>query len=109
MDGKNLTDQSPRSMLIHYDDDDGRMLINHVLGGAGYECLQASDAETGMRLLSAQPVDVLVTDINLPGMSGLRLLNWVRGQALPCEVVIVTAYPHVETAIEALRAGAADT
>lgn len=95
-------------VLIVDDDNDGRMLINHVLGGAGYACLQASDAETGMRLLSAQPVDVLVTDINLPGMSGLRLLNWVRSQAMPCEVIIVTAYPHVETAIEALRAGAAD-
>jgi DNA-binding response OmpR family regulator len=95
-------------VLIVDDDPDGRALILHVLSGAGYDCLQAPDAETGMRLLGAQPVDVLVTDINLPGMSGLRLLSWVRGQSMACEVVIITAYPHVETAIEALRAGAAD-
>jgi DNA-binding response OmpR family regulator len=95
-------------VLIVDDDDDSRLLIKHVLGGAGYECLEAPDAETGKRLLSELPVQVLVTDISLPGMSGLGLLNWVRSQSMPCEVVIITAYPHVETAIEALRAGAAD-
>ena len=96
------------TVLIVDDDDDGRALIQHVLGGAGYKCRQTADAETAMRLLAAEPIDVLVTDINLPGMSGLGLLKWVRAQSLPCEVVIVTAYPHVETAIDALRAGAAD-
>ncbi len=95
-------------VLIVDDDDDNRLLIRHVLGGAGYDCLEAPDAETGKRLLSELPMSVLVTDISLPGMSCLGLLNWVRGQSMPCEVVIITAYPHVETAIEALRAGAAD-
>jgi DNA-binding response OmpR family regulator len=99
---------APLKVLIVDDDDDSRLLIRQVLAGAGYDCLEAADAEAGMRLLSGQPVHVLVTDISLPGMSGLGLLNWVRSQSMPCEVVIVTAYPHVETAIEALRGGAAD-
>jgi DNA-binding response OmpR family regulator len=95
-------------VLIVDDDEDSRLLVRQVLGGAGYDCLEARDAEAGMRLLSERLVHVLVTDISLPGMSGLGLLNWVRSQSMPCEVVIVTAYPHVETAIEALRGGAAD-
>jgi DNA-binding response OmpR family regulator len=95
-------------VLIVDDDADSRLLIRQVLGGAGYECLEAPDAETGKRLLSEVPVQVLVTDISLPGMSGLGLLNWVRGRSMPVEVVMITAYPHVETAIEALRGGAAD-
>ena len=87
-------------VLIIDDEVDSRLLIRQVLGGAGYECLEAPDAETGKRLLAELPVQVLVTDISLPGMSGLGLLNWVRSQSMPCEVVTV---PPMRTVASSIR------
>jgi DNA-binding NtrC family response regulator len=65
-------------------------------------------AEEAEELLRKHRFDLLVLDITLPGKSGLQLLNELREQGHPCEVVLITAYADLETAIAALRAGAGD-
>ena len=68
----------------------------------------AAAAEEAEALLARHRFDLLILDINLPGKSGLALLKELREQGHPGEVVLITAFADLDTAIEALRAGAGD-
>jgi DNA-binding NtrC family response regulator len=68
----------------------------------------ASTAEEAEALLLQHHVDLVVLDIALPGKNGIALLNDMRAQGIAAEVVLITAFADLETAIEALRAGAGD-
>lgn len=68
----------------------------------------ALDVDDAERQLARQHFDLIVLDIALPGRSGVQWLHQLREQGFPGDVVLMTAYADLETAIEALRAGAAD-
>ncbi|HEY6133526.1 MAG TPA: response regulator, partial [Rubrivivax sp.] len=68
----------------------------------------AASAEEADVLLARHRFDLVVLDIALPGKSGLDLLRELRAQGNACEVVLITAFADLDTAIEALRAGASD-
>jgi DNA-binding NtrC family response regulator len=72
------------------------------------EVLQAATAEQALELLRQGPVDVLVTDKNMPGLSGLELAAQARKQWPGLRVMLMTGYPSVETARQALELGARD-
>ncbi len=95
-------------ILVIDDDPDARQLLEHMLVQAGHEVKLAADAEQGLRSLGAEPVDVVISDICLPHLSGLDVLRQVRDKGLDCEVIVLTAFPAVDSAIQALREGAAD-
>ncbi len=95
-------------VLVVEDDEDTRFLLGQHLRLAGYESVAAPSAEHAYTRLSSEPIDVVIADIGIPGETGLDLLRWVRQQQLPCEVIILTGNPSVNTAIQALRDGAVD-
>src|SRR6202140_1888752 len=96
------------SILIVEDEAKMRRLLELNLGEDGFTTLSAGDAETGLKLLSANPVDLVVTDLKLPGMNGLEFLQAVKRQNAALPVVVMTAFGTVETAVDAMKAGASD-
>ncbi|HWO57517.1 MAG TPA: sigma-54 dependent transcriptional regulator [bacterium] len=74
----------------------------------GHDCSVAGTAEDGLRLLKSSPPDVVLLDLQLPGMSGLQALAQIMEFDPGMVVIIATAYGTVASAVEAMRAGAAD-
>jgi DNA-binding NtrC family response regulator len=96
------------TILIVEDEAKMRRLLELNLGEDGFNTLSAGDAETGLKLLRENTVDLVVTDLKLPGMNGLEFLQAVKRQNAALPVVVMTAFGTVETAVEAMKAGASD-
>src|SRR5215470_7839219 len=96
------------TILIIEDEAKMRRLLELNLGEDGFTTLSAADAETGLKLLASESVHLVLTDLKLPGMGGLELLQAVKRQNANLPVVVMTAYGSVETAVEAMKAGASD-
>ena len=96
------------SILIVEDEAKMRRLLELNLGEDGFTTLSAGDAETGLKLLSENSIDLVLTDLKLPGINGLEFLQSIKHQNAALPVVVMTAFGSVETAVEAMKAGASD-
>ncbi len=96
------------AILIVEDEAKMRRLLELNLGEDGFTTFSAEDAETGLKLLQQNPIDLVLTDLKLPGMNGLEFLQAVKRQNAALPVVVMTAFGSVETAVEAMKAGASD-
>jgi DNA-binding NtrC family response regulator len=96
------------TILIVEDESKMRRLLELNLNDDGFTTLSAGDAESGLKLLRENPVDLVLTDLKLPGMNGLEFLHAVKRQNAAIPVVVMTAFGTVETAVEAMKAGASD-
>jgi len=96
------------TILIIEDEAKMRRLLELNLGEDGFKTLSASDAETGLKLLASEPVHLVLTDLKLPGMNGLEFLQTAKQQDPALPIVVMTAFGSVETAVEAMKAGATD-
>jgi len=96
------------TILIIEDEAKMRRLLELNLGDDGFKTLSAGDAETGLKLLAFEPVHLVLTDLKLPGISGLEFLQTAKQQNPALPVVVMTAFGSVETAVEAMKAGASD-
>src|ERR1700676_4432046 len=96
------------TILIVEDEAKMRRLLELNLGEDGLHTLSAGDAEAGLKILRENNVDLVVTDLKLPGMNGLEFLQAIKGQNPAMPVVVMTAFGTVETAVEAMKAGASD-
>ncbi|MBI5490478.1 MAG: sigma-54-dependent Fis family transcriptional regulator [Deltaproteobacteria bacterium] len=98
---------APRVLIV--DDDDAlRRLARDILAGEAYDLREAADGSAALALLRAQPVDVVVSDLRMPGLDGLELLAAARSLPEPPAVILLTAYGTVPQAVEAMRLGAFD-
>lgn len=95
-------------VLVVDDDLETRRLLTLFLQRAGYTAEAAADAEQALSWLARQPADILISDIHLPDRSGFELVQQIRDRALDLEVIVLTGLPEVDSAIQALRIGAAD-
>jgi CheY-like chemotaxis protein len=86
---------SGRVLLIE-DDDDNRELMGEVLQDAGYDVVLAASGADGLRTLSEHSVDVVVTDVGMPGMGGLEVARAAKEIAPTVPVVLVTGYADRE-------------
>lgn len=95
----------PRVLLV---DDDPEQLRAYarVLRHAGFELESAADGTLAAKAVKERPFDVVVSDIDMPGLDGIGLLRAVREHDLDLPVLLVTASPAVDTAVQALEAGA---
>jgi signal transduction histidine kinase len=100
--------ENPPKVLIIDDEEAARYGIRRALGNQGYELEEAGDGAAALTRLDAFQPDVIISDINMPGMDGLTLLRHLNRQEEPPLVVLITAYGSEAVAAEALRAGAYD-
>jgi two-component system, NtrC family, response regulator AtoC len=96
------------SILIVEDEAKMRRLLDLQLAEEGFNARSAGDAETGLQILGKEPFDLVVTDFKLPGMSGLEFLHAVKRVNADLPVIVMTAYGTVESAVDAMKAGASD-
>jgi DNA-binding NtrC family response regulator len=96
------------AILIVEDEAKMRRLLELNLGEDGFTTFSAGDAESGLKLLRENAIDLVLTDLKLPGMNGLEFLQAVKRQNAALPVVVMTAFGTVETAVEAMKAGASD-
>ena len=95
-------------ILFIDDDRAGREVALFNLRKAGYEVTAASDGQEGLAAFSPEKFDLVVTDVKMPGLSGIDVLRRVRTQSPDTPVLVITAFGNVETAVEAMKAGAYD-
>jgi DNA-binding NtrC family response regulator len=96
------------AILIVEDEAKMRRLLELNLGEDGFTTFSAGEAESGLKLLQENAIDLVLTDLKLPGMDGLEFLQAVKRQNAALPVVVMTAFGTVETAVEAMKAGASD-
>ena len=95
-------------VLVTDDDDGVRSFVADALALAGHDVEAACDGETARALLGAQSFDVLLTDLKMPGMGGMALVHATRADQPDVEIVVMTAHGSVDSAVEAMKAGAFD-
>jgi putative two-component system response regulator len=94
-------------ILVIDDEDVIRMLVVEILESAGYEVTSAESAEVALGLLEDAEFDLVVSDVIMPGLSGLELLEAVRAQRASLPVILVTGAGTYDTLSQALTRGAA--
>jgi len=97
----------PRILIV--DDEENLCRVTQLrLQQAGYEVATAHDGESALEMLERTPQDLVITDLRMPGLSGMELLRRIK-QAQPETIVVVfTAFGTIESAVEAMKAGAYD-
>jgi DNA-binding NtrC family response regulator len=96
------------NILIVEDEPRMRRLLEISLGEDGHSVQTAGDAESGLVHLRKEPIDLVVTDLKLPGMNGLEFLHEGKRLNATLPFIVMTAYGSVETAVDAMKAGASD-
>ncbi len=98
--------RKPRILIVE-DDAQARKNLAHILGrGGGYEVETASGGEEALRLLHRQPYDLVLTDLRMEKVDGMAVLAEVKKHHPATEVIMLTAYATVDSAIEAMKRGA---
>lgn len=98
---------SERILIV--DDEDGmRRLLNRVLTRENYEVSTVGSGAEALRLIAGERFDLVVTDIKMPEMDGLQLLEELKEYEPSLPIIVMTAYGTIENAVQALRLGAYD-
>src|SRR5262249_41919230 len=95
-------------VLIVDDENSILLLLKEALTAWGYQVATASTATDALAVVRTQVFDAAITDIRMPDMSGLELLKQLKAHDESIEVVIMTGYPTIASAVEALKEGAYD-
>ena len=104
-----ISDQMPTDKILIVEDDDTlRNVMQLQLKKLGYEAAIAPNAEQALDILQKLPQDLIITDLNLPGISGLELLKRVHSEYPGTAAIVMTAYGTIQSAVEAMRSGAYD-
>ncbi|MFP4427776.1 MAG: S16 family serine protease [Desulfovermiculus sp.] len=93
-------------VLVVDDEDITRENIGHVLNKEGYLVFTARDGQEAIELLAENDIDLIITDMKMEKVDGLQLLEHVKHTAPEIEIILITGYATVNTAVEALRGGA---
>ena len=96
------------SILLIDDDDSLRRVMEFSLTEAGHRVQTAASGEDGLRLFAKGSFDAVVTDITMPGMSGMEVLAKVHERDAGLPVIMITAYGTIENAVQAMKQGAFD-
>lgn len=95
-------------ILVVEDDADLRAALCDTLSLAGYDAEVADNGATALDLLRRKSIDMVITDIQMPGMDGHTLLKQIKSQWSEMPVLLMTAYGSIQMAVEAMRDGAVD-
>jgi len=95
-------------ILVVDDEEDARDLFNTILTDEGYVVSLANGGDQALSLFNSNPFNLVITDIKMPGMDGLQLLQEIRKTGSKTDVIMVTAYGEVESYLKAMSLGAAE-
>jgi len=93
------------SILVVDDEQRQREIYNDILQDEGYASETAPSGEVALHLLSHRRFDLVITDLNLTGMTGIELLSEIVGEDPTVAVILITGYPSIQSAVEATRRG----
>ena len=95
-------------VLIIDDDDLIRERLQKLLALEGYTALSANDGETGLAIFDRESPEVILLDIKMPGMDGMKVLERIKERSAAAEVIMITGHGETESAVDALRKNAFD-
>lgn len=99
--------QQPTVLVID-DEPAHRLMVRVVLGDVGFKVLESDNGSSGLATLRAKPVDVVLLDMRMPGMSGLDVLQKMHEEGMSTPVIMLTAFGNVSSAVESMKIGAWD-
>jgi DNA-binding NtrC family response regulator len=99
---------APSGARVLFVDDDAftRKIINTALTNRGFRTRLADSAMAALAILRTEPVDIVLTDLQMPGLSGLDLMRKMRDEGFNTPVILLTGVGSVEMAVSAVRSGA---
>ncbi len=95
-------------ILVVDDEEKMQHLLSIMLVRQGYSVDRAGDGAKALEMIKANPYDMVISDIRMPNMDGMELLNAIKELDIPCPVVFITAFATVDSAVDAMRQGVAD-
>ena len=101
-----MTDPGPLRVLVVDDERSMREFLEILLKREGYQVKSAQNGLKAIEIFEHEPFDVVLTDLKMPGMTGIELLERVKARRPETEVIVFTAYQTIETAIDAMQKGA---
>ena len=102
-----MAKQAEKGRLLVVDDaKDTREVLQRNLASQNYEVFVASCVTEAIRMLETTPIDLVITDLKMPGSSGLDLVRHVNENCKDTQVMMITGYPTIEGAVTAVKTGA---
>lgn len=99
---------SKARILVVDDEPIVRISCRRALEPEGYEVAQAENAHAGLEMLAAEKFDLVLTDLKMPGMDGIEFLRNIKLRWPETQVVVVTGYQTIDTAVLSIKLGAYD-
>jgi DNA-binding NtrC family response regulator len=96
------------TILVADDEPNIRRVLEAMLTRNGYTVLTAENGKRAVAIATEQPIDVLITDLIMPDMTGVEVVRNIKELRPDCAAILVTAYATIKTAVEAMRLGAYD-
>ncbi len=96
------------NILVVDDDKIFRTFCSDILVREGYEVKQAPNGSKGLSLIKKEDFNLVLTDMIMPDISGLAILEWIKQHKAYIDVIVITGQASVETAVKALKLGATD-
>ncbi len=103
-----MSDKKEDKILIVDDSADTRLIIQRNLSEQGYQVFTTADVINAIQILSSVHIDLIITDLKMPKVSGIDLIKHVRENCKDSEVIMITGYPSIESAVKAVKIGALD-
>src|SRR5665811_2061569 len=96
------------SILIVDDEKNMRFVVGRALSGAGHEVSEAASGEKALEAIDQAIPDLVILDQRMPGMGGLATLSEIKKDNPDMPVIMLTAHGNVESAVQAMKAGATE-
>ena len=96
------------SILLADDEETLRENLAHVLQEEGFDVISCADGTEALRALKANSVDAIITDLRMPGIPGMELVDLATKHAPDATIIVITAFGEVATAVDAMKKGAYD-
>ncbi len=106
---KSTLDRTRQARILVVDDEPNvRLLLAREISDRNHEVVAAADSAEAMEEMGREDFDVVLTDVRMPGMDGMELTDWIKRTRPDTDVVVMTGYASLESAVTAIHLGAFD-
>jgi two-component system response regulator AtoC len=102
-----MTSDRPTVLVID-DEENLRLILENILTAEGYRVFTAEDGASGLAVLDRETVDLILCDVRMPEMDGPAFLEAAKARGIAAPIIMISAYGTVDSAVEAIKAGAFD-